>query len=81
VHAPSAQSFACGYRFCTEGVTYCQIQTSDVVSDADQYDCVAWPATCSGMGNPSCSCFAGEPCDTICDEPETDQFELICPGG
>jgi hypothetical protein len=72
--------FRCGYRFCSLGFEYCQVQISDIGGFGDSYNCM--PAAKACMDELTCDCLMGEPCwDFGCNPTADGGVEIVCPGG
>jgi len=75
---PLEEYFACGWRYCQEGLEYCQVSYSDVPGFPDLYSCKPLPEACGK--ELVCDCLDGEPCfEWEC--TEEGGLTLYCPGG
>lgn len=76
---PPQGMFPCGYQFCSVGSQYCQVATSDVGGEPNNYTCKQLPAGCGA--NPGCGCVANESCGSWCALDGSGNLTLTCPGG
>ncbi|MEZ4453494.1 MAG: hypothetical protein R3B09_28800 [Nannocystaceae bacterium] len=77
---PPPGTFACGYRFCDPGASYCRVILVDGALNPDLYDCADFPPGCGDT--PSCECILdAEACPwTLCHDLGR-HFETECPQG
>ena len=75
---PPADYFECGYRFCDQGTSYCQVSYNDVLGEPDFYECKQLPEAC--MKEQVCGCLEGEPCFEF-ECSDEGGLTLYCPGG
>lgn len=77
---PPDGKFPCGSGFCDIGLSYCEVDTSDVGGVPNTYGCKPLPPSC---GNPAtCACLANVQCGAMC-APSNGGAGLVvtCPGG
>jgi hypothetical protein len=52
---PPQGMFACGWRFCSKGTTYCELTTGGAIGSPGQHLCKPIPTSCGNT--PMCSCI------------------------
>ncbi len=70
--------YACGYRFCDQETSYCQVSYNDVQGEPDFYQCLPLPEACGK--EMVCGCLEGEPCFEF-ECSDEGGLTLYCPGG
>ena len=69
-------TFACGPHFCSSASQYCQKTEGGAFGTPPGYSCQAIPAACPAQ--PTCACFAGEMCASLCTASGAGDFTLTC---
>ncbi len=69
-------TFGCGPTFCTVGTHYCQAASGGAFDTPPTFTCLPVPGGCGAT--PTCSCFSGEPCGSMCTQDASGDVTLTC---
>jgi len=73
---PPAGTFACGTTFCHVATHYCQAGYGGAFDNPPSFTCLPVPAGCGA--SPTCACFSGETCGSMCAQDAAGNVTLTC---